>query len=83
MGVEIGHYVVVCKGGLIDGGDVGCIFYGGWEECEGHFFSLFMNLKNFEIKLCAPFATIIYIYIIRYHWTDDSCLPVEYLTHVL
>ena len=50
MGVEIGHYVVVCKGGLIDGGDVGCIFYSGWEECERHFFLLFMNLKNFGIK---------------------------------
>ena len=36
MGVEVGHYVVVCEGGLEEGGDVGGIVYGGWVECERH-----------------------------------------------
>lgn len=34
--VEEAHYVVVCEGGLEDGGDGGGVGYGGWVEGEGH-----------------------------------------------
>ena len=34
--VQVAHYVVVCEGGVEDGGDGVGIGYGGWVEGEGH-----------------------------------------------
>ena len=61
VGVEMGHYVVVGKGGLVDSSDVGRIFYGGGEEGERHFLWLFVSWKRLEIRWCARFGGIMFV----------------------